>query len=231
MWAPWLTAAVCAGWPLSLDLAMSAVAARACKPWFLTLLAALSLPAAAAAAGVSVGVRVTDAAGKALPDAVVFLESSAARAAVKPAAAVEVAQVNKSFVPTVTVVPVGTAVNFPNRDTVRHHVYSFSPTKRFEIKLYVGTPASPVVFDQAGIAVLGCNIHDNMAAWVVVVETPHFARTGADGLARLQGVPPGQYRLRSWHPALPVGAPAQDEVLDVGAGMPPKEVRLKDARP
>ena len=195
------------------------------------VLALLCAPTAATAAGVNVGVRVTDGTGKPLADAVVFLESRAARAATKPAAGVEVAQVNKNFAPTVSVVPVGTAVNFPNRDTVRHHVYSFSPTKRFEIKLYVGTPASPVVFDQPGIAVLGCNIHDNMAAWVVVVETPYFARTGADGQAQLPAVPPGSYRLRSWHPALPVGEPALDEPLEVAAATPLKTVQMKGARP
>jgi plastocyanin len=161
----------------------------------------------------------------------VFLESRSARAAVRPAPGVEIAQANKTFMPAVSVVPVGTAVNFPNRDTVRHHVYSFSPAKRFEIKLYVGTPAQPVVFDQPGIAVLGCNIHDTMAAWVVVVDTPHFAKTGADGQASLPDVPPGSYRLRAWHAAQPVGAPALDEPIEVAAAGARASVKLKDARP
>ena len=130
-------------------------------------------------------------------------------------------QAGRQFQPQVSLVTAGTPVNFPNRDTVRHHVYSFSPAKKFEIKLYVGTPTAPVVFDTPGIAVLGCNIHDTMAAWVVVVETPHSGLTGADGRVTLANVPAGSYRLRSWHPGLPPGAPAQDQPLTVGAAASP----------
>lgn len=167
------------------------------------------------ASAATVDVAVTGADHKPLAHAVVFLESPAARAAFKPADGAEIAQQNKRFVTPVNVVPVGTAVQFPNRDAVRHHVYSFSPTKTFELKLYAGTPANPVVFDRAGIAVLGCNIHDSMAAWVVVVETPYYAQTGDAGTVKLADVPPGSYRLRAWHPALPVGAPALDVALTV----------------
>ena len=173
----------------------------------------------AAAQAASVQVQVHDGAGNALADAVVFLESAdatRARAAAKPLAGVEIAQVNRQFEPRVLVVPQGTSVQFPNRDSVRHHVYSFSAAKNFELKLYSGTPANPVTFDKTGIAVLGCNIHDNMVAWVVVVETPYYGRSGADGQVVLGNVPPGSYRLRAWHPALPVGAPALDQPLTVG---------------
>ena len=180
----------------------------------LALAAALSAVDAAAA---TLDIEVLGRDGKPLPDAVVFLESSAARAASRPLQGVEIGQTNKRFVPPVTVVTVGTAVSFPNRDTVRHHVYSFSPAKAFELKLYIGTPAQPVVFDKPGIAVLGCNIHDQMAAWVVIVETPHHGQTATDGRIRLADVPPGAYRLRSWHPALPVGAPALDQPLQLAA--------------
>jgi plastocyanin len=194
-------------------------------------LAAALLLAATCAAAAPVEVRVTDAAGKPLPQAVVFLESREARAALKPAAGVEVAQAARQFAPQVTVVPVGTAVSFPNRDSVRHHVYSFSATKKFEIKLYVGTPTAPVVFDQPGIAVLGCNIHDHMAAWVVVVETPYYAQTGADGRVSLPAVPPGSYRLRVWHASLPPGAPAADSSLKVESAPAQAVVQLAEARP
>jgi hypothetical protein len=88
---------------------------------------------------------------------------------------------------------------------VRHHVYSFSPTKTFELKLYAGAPHAPVVFDKPGVAVLGCNIHDKMAAWVVVVDTPLHARSGAAGNSQIEGVPPGAYRMRVWHPG-PAGS-------------------------
>jgi plastocyanin len=178
---------------------------------------ALALAAGAVAAGAApVDVNVLGRDGKPLAEAVVFLESAAAKAAARPLAGVEVEQVDRRFNARITVVTTGSAVAFPNRDKVRHHVYSFSPVKTFELKLYIGTPANPVVFDKPGIAVLGCNIHDTMAAWVVIVETPFHGQTAANGRARLADVPPGNYRLRSWHPDLPPGAPALDQPLVVG---------------
>jgi plastocyanin len=177
-------------------------------------LAVLLVPAHAA----TVQVKVQDAAGKPVPDAVVYLESATAKAAAKAAKGVEIAQINKEFTPRVTVLPLGTSVQFPNRDTVRHHVYSFSPAKTFELKLYAGKDASPVTFDKPGIAVLGCNIHDNMVAWVVVVETPYYGHAAAGGSLVLDNVPPGSYRLRTWHPGMPVEAPPLDQALVVPAG-------------
>ena len=206
---------------------MRLLAATSCAR---AVLATASLLCATAWAG-TVEVRVSDAAGKPLANAVVFLESREAKAASKPATGVEIAQVDRQFVPQVTVVPVGTAVSFPNRDTVRHHVYSFSAVKKLEIKLYVGTPAAPVVFDQPGIGVLGCNIHDNMAAWVVIVETPWYGQSNADGRVAWPQVPPGTYRLRTWHPSLAAGAPAADQALKVEAGALQVAVKLAGATP
>ena len=111
-------------------------------------------------------------------------------------------QVDKEFVPRVLAVAAGTAVTFPNHDNVRHHVYSFSPAKRFELPLYAGVPAKPVVFDKPGVVVLGCNIHDWMIGYVYVSESPYFAKTGKDGKARLAGLAPGTYVVRIWHPQL-----------------------------
>ena len=106
---------------------------------------ALSLAASASLAA-TLQVDLQDSSGRPLTDGVIFLESRDAKAASKPAIGVEVAQVSKQFAPQVNVITVGTAVQFPNRDSVRHHVYSFSAIKNFELKLYVGTPAAPVVF-------------------------------------------------------------------------------------
>ena len=188
----------------------------------------LGLAAPLAAAPLTVDVR--DGAGQPLADAVVFLESAEARRQVRPLAQAEMGQAGKQFVPQVLVVPVGTAVNFPNRDTVRHHVYSFSPARKFELKLYIGTPAQPVLFDRPGVVVLGCNIHDQMVGWILVVQTPYYARTGADGRAVID-VPAGSYRLRSWHPGLPVGAPAQDQAWLASGSAQDVLVRMPDARP
>ncbi len=176
-------------------------------------------------------VTVTDEQGRPVPQAVVFLESPDAARATKPLPGVEMAQKDKTFVPETLVVTRGTAVQFPNRDTVRHHVYSFSPAKRFELKLYIGTPASPVVFDQAGVVVLGCNIHDEMIGWIAVVDTPHFGSTGANGRVQLNDVPEGSYRLRVWHSGLPVGAPALDLPQRLGAAPASATVTLKGLTP
>jgi len=196
------------------------------QAWFLVLAGVCQLAVAA-----TVQVQVSDADGKPLADAVVFLESREARQAVRPVTGTEIAQSNKQFDPRVLVVPQGTSVSFPNRDTVRHHVYSFSPTKTFELKLYTGTAANPVVFDKTGIAVLGCNIHDNMAAWVVVVDTPYYGRSAQAGSVTLSNVPPGSYRMRVWHPGLPMGAPAADQALVVGSADVATRFRLVVAAP
>lgn len=176
-------------------------------------------------------VTVTDEKGRPVPQAVVFLESPEAARAAKPLANVEMAQKDKAFVPDTLVVTRGTAVQFPNRDTVRHHVYSFSPAKRFELKLYIGTPASPVVFDQAGVAVLGCNIHDEMIGWIAVVDTPYYGSTAPTGQVRLTDVPEGSYRLRVWHSGMAVGAPALDVAQRVGAAGASASVTLRGLVP
>ena len=179
------------------------------------------LPLASAWAG-SVQVEVRDAAAdKPLDQAVVYLESAEARRQVRPMHGVVMAQQQKQFVPAVLVTTVGTEVQFPNMDGVRHHVYSFSPTKKFELKLYKGKDAQPVLFDQPGVVLLGCNIHDNMVGWIVVLDTPYYAQTGLGGSVagrvRLDNVPTGSYQLRVWHPRQPVGTPALQQTLTVPA--------------
>lgn len=187
---------------------------------------ALALLGSAALQAAPVEVMALGSDGKPLPETVVFLESSEAKAAAKPAGATEMQQIERRFVPRVLVVVPGTEVRFPNRDKVRHHVYSLSPAKTFELKLYAGTPANPVLFDKPGVAVLGCNIHDNMVGWVVVVETPYHAVAPASGVAKLPDVPPGRYRLRVWHAGLPPGTPATETPFEVPAGGARTQVKL-----
>jgi hypothetical protein len=107
-------------------------------------------------------------------------------------------QVNKEFVPHVLPIAVGTEVSFPNHDQIHHHVYSLSRTKTFEIPLYKGEPASPVRFDQTGAVKLGCNIHDWMSGVILVVPTPYFATTDAEGAFVLRDLPPGTFDLAVW---------------------------------
>lgn len=112
----------------------------------------------------------------------------------------EIGQRDRQFTPQVLIVQTGTAVNFPNFDTVRHHVYSISPIKVMDIKLYSGTPTEPVVFDKPGVAALGCNIHDKMSAHVIVVDTALFGRTDDKGQLTLD-LPPGEHSVKAWHAA------------------------------
>ena len=182
--------------------------------------------AVCSAQATTVQIQVQGPDGKALAGAAVFLESREARQKAKPLQVAEMAQAGRQFTPSVLIVPTGTAVTFPNRDTVRHHVYSFSETKKFELKLFAGTPANPVVFDKSGIAVLGCNIHDNMAAWIVIVDTPFYGLSDSLGITALVDVPPANYRLRVWHSRLPVGAPALDQALTVSSAPTSATVRL-----
>ena len=186
---------------------------------------------AASAQAADVQVQVQDASGRPLADAVVFLESEQARRQVRPVAGLEMAQNHKQFVPQVLIVPVGSEVRFPNHDTVRHHVYSFSPAKKFELKLYAGTPAQPVRFEQSGVVVLGCNIHDQMVGWVLVLDTPYYAQTSANGQVALSAVPAGHYRLRTWHARLPAGAPVPEQALEVSASGATALVRLAELAP
>ncbi|MCE4553872.1 methylamine utilization protein [Pelomonas cellulosilytica] len=161
---------------------------------FIALTAALG-PIAAFAVPVTVELRGPN--GQLLADAAVAVEVKG-RPARTTTAKAEMGQRDRQFAPQLLIVQTGTAVSFPNFDTVRHHVYSISPIKVIDIKLYAGTPAEPIVFDKPGVATLGCNIHDRMSAHVVVVDTPVFARTDASGRATFD-LPPGEQLAKAWH--------------------------------
>ena len=193
----------------------------------LALLGLTALPVLPA----NVEVAVKDARGAAIEDAVVWVMPRAGAAPVRRReAAVE--QRDKTFIPLVTVVQAGTQVQFPNRDPIRHHVYSFSPAKTFEIKLYAGTPAAPILFDRPGEVILGCNIHDHMLAYVYVVDTPWFAKTGRDGQARIEGVPAGEYDLHLWHFAQAAApAPLPVRLRDDGSPVSSLQLPLKPLIP
>jgi len=116
-------------------------------------------------------------------------------------------QRNLTFTPRVLVVAAGTSVEFPNSDSVSHQVYSFSPAKRFQLPLYKGEIHPPVVFDRAGLVVLGCNIHDSMVGYIYVTDAPYFGTTEAGGGLQLKGLPGGDYRITIWSPFI-TDAPA-----------------------
>lgn len=142
--------------------------------------------------------QILDQQGQPLADAVVeLLDPTNKPRVTKPA---EVAQKDLVFRPFVSAVQIGTAVDFPNMDKTRHHVYSFSPAKVFELKLYVNKPDAPVLFDTLGIVALGCNIHDYMQAYIYVGESQFLAVTDEQGKATFDQLPAGEYQLKLWHP-------------------------------
>ncbi|MFZ6862116.1 methylamine utilization protein [Undibacterium sp. Ji67W] len=171
-------------------------------------------------------VTVTDNSGQVVEDAVVYAEPAFPIGNSKPAPAV-IEQKNKKFIPLVTVVQTGTLISFPNNDTVKHQAYSFSPAKTFELKLYSGKPSEPLLFDKAGTVTVGCNIHDQMLAYIHVVNTPFFAKTDARGNAILSGLPQGKYTLKVWHYQQATGSEPQAEEMKIGAESTPIAVHLK----
>lgn len=162
-------------------------------------LAACAVGLGARAATLVIHVQSPD--GRALAGAVVTarpLDDPARHAAAQRAV---MDQVNRAFEPDLLVIPVGSTIAFPNSDAVSHQIYSFSPAKRFQLPLYRGKPYPPVLFDQPGIVTLGCNIHDEMLAYVLVTDAPYFGRTDASG-AWSADVTRGRYRVVIWHPRL-----------------------------
>jgi plastocyanin len=179
-------------------------------------------PACATAAEVSF--KLTDHTGAPVADAVASLVPLDAPVKISPpASSLEISQSGQEFSAYVTPVLVGTTVIFPNRDSVAHQVYSLSPAKKFTFPLYKPGAEPTVVFDQPGVIALGCNIHDWMSAYVVVLATPWFARTNADGAALIAAVPPGRYRAEIWHPRL---AKTETRELTVVADAAPPPVAL-----
>ena len=169
------------------------------------LLGVLCAPAALAG---MVTVNVATRSGAAAADAMIVLDPLDATPPMHHEAAI-IDQINKRFAPRVSVVRTGTTITFPNSDRIRHQVYSFSPAKTFSLKLYAGSPNTPVIFDHPGLVVLGCNIHDSMLAFVAVVDSPYFAKTTDAGTVSLN-LPAGRYRLLAWHPNAVTAVPPRE---------------------
>ena len=167
----------------------------------MTFAAGVSLSASLVAAPLSV--RVVDASGRPVRDAVVTLYPSGnAGRAPRAGGRYVVSQQHLQFHPFLTIVPVGADVSFPNFDPTKHHVYSFSPAKRFELKLFAKDQSRTVHFDKAGVVALGCNIHDQMSAFIVVTDSVWTARTNGQGMAAFADAPNVPGRLSLWHPYL-----------------------------
>jgi len=175
----------------------------------LPLIAAVALVASpAAAADLTVSVKGED--GMPLADAVVVVRPAGGTAPGQPirfAWPLKMTQQNIAFNPYVLIVPAGSVVGFPNKDRVRHHVYSFSATKKFELKLYGQQEERTVTFEKAGIVPLGCNIHDSMIGYIYVSDSPFAAKTNAAGEAVIRGLPAGAAVVSTWHPDMKAAKP------------------------
>src|SRR6266700_5477593 len=128
-------------------------------------------------------------------------------------------QQRKRFEPHVLVVPVGSVVEFPNRDPFFHNVFSLFDGKRFDLGLYEAGGTRFVHFDKAGISYIFCNIHPEMSAVVVAVATPYYALSDRVGNISIRGIPAGRYMLHVWNErALPGIADAASRELTITAG-------------
>jgi plastocyanin len=176
---------------------------RATRRRFQLFCALVVAAATVAARATDVAFTLVDPKGAPVADAVVSLIplDNPARPT-PPADPIEIPQSGQEFSTFVTPVVVGSTVIFPNADKVSHQVYSLSPVKKFALPLYKPHDSGTVVFDRPGVVALGCNIHDWMLAYVFVLETPWFAKSTADGAAKISSVPPGRYRAEAWHPTL-----------------------------
>lgn len=193
----------------------------------LVVLGALLAAAPALAADLTVTVR--DSSGRPVVDAVVTVDSPG-RA--PPAGRFTISQHNMMFMPEVLVIPVGSTVSFGNLDPFRHHVYSFSAARRFELKLFGEGQTRPVTFERVGLVAIGCNIHDAMQSFIHVVDTPFARKTDSSGRVTITGLPAGSHPVRVWHALL--RAPANQITLTVDAARTPSlpvSVRLRRPAP
>ncbi len=167
----------------------------------------------------TVAVRVVDAAGQPVPDAVVTIHPAAG----VPAGPIRfpwpstMVQRGIAFNPGTLIVPVGATVTFPNQDKVRHHVYSFSRAAKFELKLFGRDQSRSYLFTTPGTVALGCNIHDAMSGFIRVVDTPFAGKTAAAGDTSIAGVTGGRATLTIWHPRLKAKLGEVSFPLDVPA--------------
>lgn len=177
-------------------------------------------------------VRVVDASGRPVRDAVVTLRPSGSAArAPRPGGHFVVSQQNIQFHPFLTIVPVGADVSFPNLDNTKHHVYSFSPAKKFELKLFAKDQSRTVHFDKPGVIALGCNIHDQMSAFIVVTDSAWTARTNGQGVAAFGDAPNAPGRVTVWHPYLRAPGGTVQQAISAGQRTASFGVRLRPPPP
>lgn len=184
------------------------------KQHYLTAFLSLAIGLQVQATTLTINVKDSD--GKALADAVVYVQPVNAVPGMSGADQVLIEQKGKEFQPFVNVIPTGTQALFPNRDGIGHHVYSFSGAKTFQLPLSEQETTNSVLFNAPGVVTVGCNIHDWMVTYIYVVNTPFYAVTGDDGISTFKDVTAGSYTLHIWHPGIKTGADMQQQLTISG---------------
>ncbi len=146
-------------------------------------------------------VKIVDSAGKGHPNVVIYFEPKQASTTISDIAPAIMDQIDTQFVPHILAVQKNSMVQFPNSDSIKHHVYSFSAAKTFELQLYKDFKADPLLFANEGVVELGCNVHDWMLGYIFVVDTPYFGKTNAKGEWVID-LPEGDYSLKVWSPLI-----------------------------
>ena len=185
----------------------------------LAVLIAIPLTAAWAASSVPVRVQIVDAKGVPVRDAVVEIDAAGPETGrITFPWRMAMAQRNEQFVPGTLVIARGSTVAFPNLDTVRHSVYSFSKPARFEIDLFGRDQTRTQKFPIAGAVALGCNIHDQMRGYIRVVDTPYAGKTDHNGMLALDAVPSGAAKITVWHPRLRAPGNEMQRAVEISGG-------------
>jgi len=179
----------------------------------------------------TLSLQLTDQDGKPVSEAVISVVVPGDQNAAAPGPSVVMAQEGQMFVPHVVAIQRGGSVQFTNRDTTLHHVYSFSTPKVFEIPLFGQSEKPAMVFDQAGLVTVGCNIHDAMKGFVLVLDTPYFAQTGADGVAVIEIPDVPEAELHIWHERLVAPLEAEKLHADALGGKQTRVLQLKAPPP
>jgi plastocyanin len=152
-------------------------------------------------------------------DVVIWLTSTDSKQPVSPGSTARLVQKDKRFIPHLVVIPVGTAIEFPNRDPFFHDVFSIYHGKPFDLGLYESGAVRSVQFTKPGVSYIFCNIHPDMSAAVIALSTPHFTTSGPDGAFHIAHVPPGRYKLSVWYELAPQAElAAQSRDIEITAG-------------
>ena len=149
-----------------------------------------------------VQIQVNNVNNKPLANMVVYLEPLTGQIVPQQSQTVEITQESKSFIPYISVSQKATKVNFVNKDDITHHIYSADSENKFSLKIRAGETDSSAHFDHAAEIAMGCNIHDWMSGYLLVVNTPYFAKTDEQGLASFTLSELGKYRVVVWHPQM-----------------------------